>query len=197
MLSECRTWCSAEDADLRRLIAGEEEARCYSGVMIIQIRNNLRHHSPARRTLAPFLMFSFFFCRSECKTPLLTRRCELWWCLVQIVIGLMLVHMTSFYCRRSLGKFRDIFEQHNKVSSNLQNGCEHFAGDGKLFSVAHRPIKNLTNLYQLPVPKGQNVVPFCLSLFKFLHSQLLRNKARRVYILSPHIPKVNICLVVR
>lgn len=64
MLSECKTWCSAEDADFRRLIASEEEARCYGGsdggVMIIQIRNNLRHQSAAQRTLVPFLTFSFF-----------------------------------------------------------------------------------------------------------------------------------------
>lgn len=54
---------------MRRLIASEGEALCYSesdgGVMIIQIRNNLRHQSPACRTLVPFLIFSCFPSRQD------------------------------------------------------------------------------------------------------------------------------------
>lgn len=47
------------------------------GVMIIQIRNNLRHQSPACRTLVPFLIFFLFPLPSGCKRTPLTNQ-TLW-----------------------------------------------------------------------------------------------------------------------
>lgn len=100
-LMDDAVWVQDLDADSKGLITSEEEARCYcgcdDGVMIIQIRNNLRHQSPARRTLVSFLMFSF--CPlPECKTFSPTRRCEFSWFVSQIKMWIFGFYYACWMC---------------------------------------------------------------------------------------------------